>query len=131
MRYGAKAAVAMGVLLPALETYRRGFETWRTNFTTMFEDYWAGGLLMLCAWLASRRRPTAVLPLLAVWGSVTGGILIATIKQLEITIRGTDLEPRNTEVLIAKLLLLTFSASGLVATYRDAARGMVTKDPRS
>ena len=129
MRYGAKAAVIMGILLPALETYRRGIGTWRVNFTTMFEDYWAGLLLLACALVAARRRPTAPLLLLAVWGAVTGMILIATVGQVEATLRAIDLEARNTQVLIAKLLLLAFSVSGLVSTFHDAAHRM-TADER-
>jgi hypothetical protein len=129
MRYGVKAAVIMGILLPALETYRRGISTWRINFTTMFEDYWAGLLLLACAWAVARRRPTGTLLLLASWGAVTGMILIATVGQIETTLRGTDLEARNTQVLVAKLLLLAFSTSGLVSTLRDAARRM-TPDER-
>ena len=131
MRYGAKAAVVMGIVLPALETYRRGLGMWRTNFTTMFEDYWAGFLLLACAWAVSRRRPAATLVLIAVWGWVTGMIMIATVSQLEMTLRGTDLEPRNTQVLIAKLLLLAFSASGLVATLRDAAHRATPNERKS
>jgi len=121
MRYGVKAAIAMGLLLPALETYRRGFGTWRTNFTTMFEDYWAGALLLLCAWVAHRRPGKGILLLLAVWGAVTGMILIATVGQLEATVRGTNLESGNTRVLVAKLVLLAFSASGLVDAFRGAS----------
>ena len=121
MRYGARAAVIMGILLPTLETYRRGIGTWRVNFTTMFEDYWAGVVLLACALVAARRRPTATLLLLAVWGAVTGMIFIATVGQIEATLRPTNLEARSSQVLIAKLLLLAFSVSGLVSTFRDAA----------
>jgi hypothetical protein len=128
MRYEAKAAVIMGILLPALETYRRGIGTWRVNFTTMFEDYWAGVLLLACAFVAARRRPTAPLLLLAVWGAVTGMILIATVGQVEATLRATNLEARNTQVLIAKLLLLAFSASALVSAFRDAAGRMMPRE---
>jgi hypothetical protein len=128
MRYGVKAAVVMGILLPALETYRRGIGMWRINFTTMFEDYWAGLVLLACAWAVARRRPTATLVLLAVWGAVTGMILIATVGQIETTLRGTDLEARNAQVLVAKLLLLAFSASGLVSTFRDAAHRMTPNE---
>jgi hypothetical protein len=128
MRYGVKAALVMGILLPALETYRRGIGAWRINFTTMFEDYWAGVLLLACAWAVARRRPRATLLLLAVWGAVTGMILIATVGQIETTLRGTNLEARNTQVLVAKLLLLAFSASGLVSTVRDAAHTMTPNE---
>jgi hypothetical protein len=131
MQYGAKAAIAMGVLLPGLETYRRGIGTWQTNFTTMFEDYWAGALLLLCAWAAARRRPSAPLLLLVVWGWVTGMILIATIAQLETTFRGDSSDPRNTQVVVAKLVLLAFSASGLVGTLRDAAHRITPNERRS
>jgi len=129
MRYGAKAAVVMGILLPALETYRRGFGEWGVNFTTMFEDYWAGALLLVGAAAVARRRPAGTLLLLVVWGGVTGMILIATVAQIESTLRGSSLEPRNMQVLVAKLLLLAFSASGLVSTFRDAARSS-TPDER-
>jgi hypothetical protein len=128
MRYGAKAAVIMGILLPALETYRRGIGTWRLNFTTMFEDYWAGVVLLACALAVARRRPTAPLLLLAVWGAVTGMIFIATVGQVEATLRATNLEARNTQILIAKLLLLAFSVSALVSTFRDAAHRMTPNE---
>jgi hypothetical protein len=55
-------------------------------------------------------------------------ILIATVGQIETTLRGTDLEARNTQVLVAKLLLLAFSASGLVSTFRDAAHRMTPNE---
>jgi hypothetical protein len=45
MRFEVTAAFAMGVMLPVLETARRGISHWTVNFTTMFEDYLAGALL--------------------------------------------------------------------------------------
>ena len=128
MPLGAKAAVVMGILLPVLETYRRGMGTWQSNFTTMFEDYWAGLLLLAAAWAVARRRPMAPLFLLAVWGAVTGMIFIATVAQVEASFRATDLEPRNSQVLVAKFLLLALSVSGLVSTFRDAARCMTPNE---
>ena len=122
MRYGTKAAVVMGILLPALETYRRGVATWATNFTTMFEDYLAGAVLLVGAWMVAQRRSNAVMFLLAVWGWMVGMILIATILQIESTLRAANVEPGNTRVLVAKLLLLAFSASGLVSTFRHATQ---------
>jgi hypothetical protein len=110
----------MGVLLPVLETYRRGIGEWRVNFTTMFEDYWAGALLLVAAWAASRRGRGGSLLLLAVWGGVAGMIFIATVAQVEITLRGAA-ESRNTQVLIAKILLFPFSVSGLVSAFRSAS----------
>jgi hypothetical protein len=121
MKFSAKAAILMGILLPTLETYRRGLGEWGVDFTTMFEDYWAGALLLASAAIAGR-RPHGILVLLTVWGSVTGMMLISTVSQVEDTLRAGDLEPLNTEVLVVKLLLLTLSASGLVSAFREAAR---------
>jgi hypothetical protein len=121
MKYSAKAATLLGILLPTLETYRRGLAYWRVDFTTMFEDYLAGALLIAAAAIAAR-RPRGVLALLVVWGSVTGMMLLATIRQAEHTLRGGALEPLNNEVLVAKVLVLALSASGLVAAFREASR---------
>ena len=44
MRFEAIAAATIGILLPVLETYRRGVGYWGVEFTTMFEDYVAGAL---------------------------------------------------------------------------------------
>ena len=44
-----------GVLLPVLETIRRGFGHWAVHTTTMLEDYLAGGLLIVAGLAAARR----------------------------------------------------------------------------
>ncbi|HKG59299.1 MAG TPA: hypothetical protein VKB05_05925 [Pyrinomonadaceae bacterium] len=41
MRFEVVAALVIGILLPVLETARRGISHWTVNFTTMFEDYLA------------------------------------------------------------------------------------------
>ena len=56
MRFEGRAALVIGVLLPVLESYRRGLGHWRVEFTTMFEDYLAGALLIVGAWAAARNR---------------------------------------------------------------------------
>lgn len=57
MRFEVIAAFIIGILLPLLETGRRGIGHWTINFTTMFEDYLAGALLLIGAWAAYRERP--------------------------------------------------------------------------
>src|SRR5262245_4995248 len=64
MRFAIRAGFAIGILLPVLETYRRGFGEWRVDFTTMFEDYLAGALLLVGAWAAARRRQAGKIVLL-------------------------------------------------------------------
>ena len=46
MRFEVIAAFVIGALLPVLETVRRGIGHWAINFTTMFEDYVGGALLL-------------------------------------------------------------------------------------
>jgi hypothetical protein len=41
---------------------------------------------------------------------------------VEVTLRGVDLETRNTDVLIAKVLLLAVSTVSLIKTFRSAAQ---------
>ena len=118
MRFDGKAALALGILLPMLETCRRGLGTWRTEFTTMFEDYLAGALLLAGAWAAYRGRKSAAAILLLAWAWVTGMMTNSFVDQLEVTIRGVDLEPYNTVVLVVKFVLLALSASALSSSFR-------------
>ena len=39
VRFEVITAFTIGILLPILETYRRGVGYWGVEFTTMFEDY--------------------------------------------------------------------------------------------
>ena len=129
MRFEANAAVVVGILLPVLETYRRGLAHWGVEFTTMFEDYLAGALLLAGAIAAYRRRSSANALLLTAWAWVAGMMTISFVDQVEVTGRGVNLEPFNTDVLIAKFLLLAVSALALRRSFRavrsrDAERGI-------
>lgn len=120
MRFEARAAVAIGILLPVLETYRRGLGHWRVEFTTMFEDYLAGALLLAGAWAAFRRWSSQTALLLTAWAWVTSLMTISVVDQIEATIRGVNLEPGNTDVLVVKFLLLAISAVALLRSFRQA-----------
>lgn len=50
MRFEVIAAFVIGVLLPVLEAARRGNTHWAVDFTTMFEDYLGGAVLLIGAW---------------------------------------------------------------------------------
>ena len=117
MAFEARAAVVIGILLPVLETYRRGIGYWRVEFTTMFEDYLAGVLLLTAVWAAYRQWASRNALLLLAWAWVTGMMTISLVDQIEVTVRGVDLEPRNTDVLIAKCLLFAVSAAALVRSF--------------
>jgi hypothetical protein len=116
MRFDIGAAFAIGVLLPALETLRRGWATWDIDFTTMFEDYVAGALLLLGARAALRNPMQGTVLLLIAWSYVTGLMSSSVWYQLEETLRGTVEEP--VEVLIVKLLLWGTCIAGVITAAR-------------
>src|SRR4030095_10875435 len=47
-----------------------------------------------------------------------GMMTISFVDQVEVTLRGTNLEPHNTDVLVVKLLLLAVSAVALLRSFR-------------
>ncbi len=122
MRFEIRAALAIGALLPVLETYRRGIGHWRVEFTTMFEDYLAGALLLVAAWGALRRHPRAREGLVIAWTWVTGMMTTSLVSQIEDTVREGSPEPDNALVIAVKTALFAISAWALVATLRSRVR---------
>ena len=122
MRFEVKAALVIGLLLPVLETYRRGLAHWRVEFTTMFEDYLAGALLLLGAWAALRNRALARDMLIVAWAWVTGMMTISLVDQIEVTLREGSPEPDNAVVIGVKAALFATSAWGLISTLRPRTR---------
>ena len=118
MRFEAKAALAIGMLLPVLETYRRGLGHWRVEFTTMFEDYFAAVLLLAGAWAAYKQHRAAGALLLTGWAWLASLMTISFVDQVEVTLRGVDIEPHNTDVLVVKFLLLAISLTALLRSFR-------------
>jgi hypothetical protein len=95
VRFAVVSGFIVGVLLPVLETIRRGPGYWAVNFTTMFEDYVAGAFLVVAAYSFARTRAYALPLLLAGWAYVTGMMNSSFWYELEVTIRGVDLEANN------------------------------------
>ena len=129
MRFEVAAAFVMGLLLPLLETIRRGVGHWAVEATTMLEDYLAGVVLLSAGWAAVRGSRFSDRLLLVAWSGVATMMTISLIGQVEETLRGADLEPYNSVVIVFKLLLWTVSAIALVRSFRrtspsrsDAAR---------
>lgn len=120
MRFEVGAAFAIGLLLPALETYRRGLSEWRVDFTTMFEDLVAGILLVIGGAAAHLGRRWGVLLLLVAWSYFTGLMSSSVGYQLEETLRGTVAEPHV--VLLVKLLLWSTGVVALVSSFKRALR---------
>lgn len=120
MRFEVAAAFVVGILLPILETARRGISHWAVEFTTMFEDYVAGALLLIGAWAAYRQRSWGAVFLVLAWGYFTGLMSSSFWWQLEDTVRRTAAEPNNLLVLVVKLLLWSTCVVSLVLAVRRA-----------
>ncbi len=118
MRFNIVAAILLGILIPTLETMRRGLGYWSVNFTTMFEDYLAGAALLVCALGALRGARWAPLSLLVVWSGVASMMLLSTVSQIERHFWSDVPEPRSGIVLVAKLLLLLVCAIALSQSVR-------------
>ena len=118
MRFEVVAAFVIGVLLPVLETGRRGISTWTINFTTMFEDYLAGGLLLVGGWAAYRSKSWGAVFLVLAWGYFSGLMTSSFVGQLEETLRQTASEPGNLLVLVVKFLLWSVCVISLVLSFR-------------
>ena len=122
MRFEVRADLVIGILLPVLETYRRGFRYWRIEFTTMFEDYFAGALLLVAAWGALRTRVWARDALVMAWAWVTGMMTTSLVSQIEDTLREGSPEPDNALVIGVKTALFAVSAWALISTLRSRGR---------
>ena len=117
-RFEVTAAFVIGLLLPVLETVRRGISHWAVDFTTMFEDYLGGALLLIGAWAAYRAKSWGATFLLLAWASISGGMTISFVSQLEDTIRQTTTEPHNSVVVIVKFLLWLTCLASLILSFR-------------
>ena len=122
MRFEVAAALTVGVLLPVLETYRRGVGYWGVEFTTMFEDYVAGALLLTGGWAARRGRHWGATFLVLAWGYVTGLMSSSFWYQLEETLRQTASEPDNLLVVAVKFILWATCVVSLALSFQGALR---------
>lgn len=123
MRFEIVAAFVIGALLPVLETARRGIDYWTVNFTTMFEDYVAGALLLTGGWAAYRAKPWGAVFLVLVWAAFSGLMTSSFLGQLEETLRQTTSEPHNLMVVVVKFLLWSVCIVSLVLSFRTATHG--------
>ena len=122
MRFEIIAAIVMGVLLPVLETARRGISHWAINFTTMFEDYLAGALLLIGGWAAYRSKSWGPMFLVLAWAYFSGLMTSSFVGQLEETLRQSASEPNNLLVVVVKFLLWSVCVVSLVLSFRTATR---------
>lgn len=118
MRFEVIAAFAIGILLPVLETIRRGISHWSMDFTTMFEDYVAGALLLIGGWASYRARHWSAMFLVLAWAYVAGLMSSSFWSQLEETLRGIASEPDNLLVVIVKFILWGICVISLILSFQ-------------
>ena len=128
MRFEVIAAFVIGVLLPVLETGRRGISHWAVNFTTMFEDYLAGALLLVGGWAAYRSKSWGAAFLVLAWAYFLGLMTSSFVGQLEETLRQTASEPGNLTVLVVKFLLWSVCVISLVLSFRALHKRRLATD---
>lgn len=121
MRFEVTAAFVIGLLVPVLETARRGIAHWTVEFTTMFEDYVAGVLLLVGAWATTRARPWGSTFLLLAWAYFAGLMSSSFWWQIEETLRQTVSEPNSMVVLVVKFLLWITCVVSLILSFRSVA----------
>ena len=122
MRFEVIAAFVMGILLPVSETARRGISYWAVDFTTMFEDYLAGALLLVGGWATYRLRVWGSIFLVLAWAWLAGLLSSSFWGQLEETLRHTASEPNNLLVLVVKFLMWITCVVSLVLSFRRATQ---------
>jgi len=120
MRINVWAAIGLGILLPTLETLRRGFDHWSVSFTTMFEDYLAGVGLLVAAIGAMKGARWAPHALIVMWSGTSFMLLISTVSQIEREFWSGEPEPRGGIVLAAKVVLLAIAVIALAQSFRDS-----------
>lgn len=128
MRFETISALVIGVLLPLLETCRRGIGHWSIEFTTMFEDYVAGVLLLIAGWASYRSHRWGVLLLVVAWAYVSAMMSGSFWYQLEDTLRGNILEQNNSLVVTVKFLLWSIAVGSLTLSFRTALRMVQRND---
>lgn len=126
MRFEVITAFILGILLPVLETARRGISYWAVDFTTMFEDYLAGALLLVGAWATYRLRVWGSIFLVLAWAWLAGLLSSSFWGQLEETLRHTASEPNNVLIVVVKFLLWSTCITSLVLSFRRAIQSEST-----
>lgn len=117
LRVSRSTALAVGIVLPCIETWRR----WHTltDWPSWLDDYIAAALL-LYGWYAGRRQPSQSRPyLMAAWGYTTGIAYMSFFGQLRNLNLADPSGMPQAAVLAFKGFGLMLAVGCLVLTWRE------------
>jgi hypothetical protein len=120
LTFSRRAAFALGIVLPLLETWRRRHQWGEIHlWPVILDDFFAGALLLSGA-LLTRRSPERGRPLLAsAWGVVTAGMYYSFFGQL--AAREPDPSGVSTApILVVKGAIFALCLVGLVGALRGS-----------
>jgi hypothetical protein len=130
MRFEVRSAFAMGAVFPLLAAClhycRRNYTYTLADFRTDFQDYLAGALLLLAAWLSVRLRSSAPAFSVMAWSFFVSMMFGSSWGQIDETLRG-EVEPYNTGIIASKVAILAIAVVALALSVRNAATS--TKSP--
>jgi hypothetical protein len=104
----------MGIFLPLAETIRRSNQILiSAEFLSWFDDYMLGGVLLWAAYRLQKRSKNSELHGIAIWGIGTGALFLSSIAQIRDYAKGDPGIFSTQLVLIFKILILLYMATGL------------------
>jgi hypothetical protein len=123
LTFSRRAAAYGGVILPALEAWRRRGEWGEiAKWPFILDDFLVGALLLWGAWAVGRSIPRGRPILAAAWGVAFGMIYGSFFSQL-VALRERD--PSGVDariVVLVKALLFGLAIAGLVGALRTESR---------
>ena len=109
-------ALAIGLLLPALETVRRIHQILDfKEFFSWFDDYMLGAVLLAAAYTVWKQKRNSVSYLIAAWGIAAGALALSFLGQFRYydTTTGDPGIFSTTLVAVAKGIILLYMLAGL------------------
>jgi hypothetical protein len=121
MRLGGRAALVFGIFAIAVETWRRWHQFGDiAMWPSIFDDYLAGGFLIIASRIAARDVRKGRVWLAAAWGAATMMMFSSLFGQLVGHFASDPSGLPIAVVISVKAILLAVCAAGLAATLRSA-----------
>ena len=116
LHYSRTAALVLGIFLVCIETWRRSHQFGDiANWPRIFDDYFAGGFLVVASIVAARSALKGRTWLAAAWGATTMMMLLSFFSQL--VERGPDPSGASMACVLAfKVAILAVSLAALAQT---------------